>query len=871
MEHLNQLKKSKKQFRKVSHNFYYYSAMSTDIFLTAQGPIQNLLCFIAYFVSLFHLLSLTDRAATTLLHFFNMLLPWFGNGIQLPVTPSTVRKEINFDQISEHVRAIVVCPECHKLYDIDRQDIPTTCTFVHFPHHRHAAHRKPCGHSLFKDEMKKRPRKEYAYTSVKAHLQHFFQRQGFEEAINLWRSRQTIEDTYSDIYDGRMWHAIRDPDGPYSSYVEHHRRALLLSLNVDWFSPFENSAYSCGAIYMMINNLPRTERYKKENVICVGIMPGPREASTYDINNYLEPLINELEELYATGAHIPTAASPHQLQHIRAALLMVACDMPAARKVSGFLSYMSRRACYKCDRTFVTIDGNVQHSGFEQQYPQPTMQENREAASLWLTATNAAAQEAFEKESGVRWSQLHRLPYFDLVRCTVVDPMHNLLLGTTKFMMELWVKTEALTGEHLDVIKDKAEGMIIPPNFDLIKVLNLSRKGFSYMKAAEWKSWCLVYSPFLLVGLLDTAKLQNWMDFVNACRLLFKPSLTEDELTRAHQLLLSFCTGFEEIYGAEEVTPNIHTHIHIRDTIQDFSVIYAFWLFSFERYNGLLGSIETNHKDSFELTFMKRFVELTLSTTFINSSASQNLLNVQQREFLTAVVNTPPSSTINTRLNSADAFNIAEFTLSSTQIRIATGSEALPPNTIASRLRPYDLDKSADYYAALVEYYNITYGDPDTEESVVCGYMNRQHGCQVVSPKIDKFLKLSLQGYQYQCVEGRVVRGSYIQALFTQSSNEDPSAFPGQVQFFVRHVQRINGIDRTHYFAFVRWYLIHKSNQDFEDQDVFLWKDRFEPVSFHCIIPLARIYSPIAIAKYKATTRSERCVAVIPVAKKIHA
>ena len=30
---------------------------------------------------------------------------------------------------------------------------------------------------------------------------------------------------------------------------------------------------------------------------------------------------------------------------------------------------------------------------------------------------------------GVRWSELARLPYFDIVRQSIIDPMHNLLLG----------------------------------------------------------------------------------------------------------------------------------------------------------------------------------------------------------------------------------------------------------------------------------------------------------------------------------------------------------------------------------------------------------------------------------------------------------
>ncbi|KAI8136558.1 hypothetical protein BJV82DRAFT_486738, partial [Fennellomyces sp. T-0311] len=215
---------------------------------------QNLLYFIAYFVSLLHLLSLTDKAATTLLYFFNMVLPLFSSDASIAVTPSTVKKANGFDEYSSQVKRIVVCPECHKLYDMNREQIPATCNYVRYPNHPRANHRQACGHSLFKDARKQWPYKEYAYNSLKAHIKHLFAREGFEKSINLWRNRQVEPNIYSDVYNGKMWHGIPDPDDDSYSYVQHGPFRAL--------NPFENSAYSCGAMYLTINNLPCTERFK---------------------------------------------------------------------------------------------------------------------------------------------------------------------------------------------------------------------------------------------------------------------------------------------------------------------------------------------------------------------------------------------------------------------------------------------------------------------------------------------------------------------------------------------------------------------------------------------------------------------------------
>ncbi len=45
------------------------------------------------------------------------------------------------------------------------------------------------------------------------------------------------------------------------------------------------------------------------------------------------------------------------------------------------------------------------------------------------------------QRNGVRYSQLLRLPYFDLVRMSTVDPMHTFLLGMVKRETELNVSS----------------------------------------------------------------------------------------------------------------------------------------------------------------------------------------------------------------------------------------------------------------------------------------------------------------------------------------------------------------------------------------------------------------------------------------------
>ena len=60
--------------------------------------------------------------------------------------------------------------------------------------------------------------------------------------------------------------------------------------------------------------------------------------------------------------------------------------------------------------------------------------------------------------------------------------------------------------------------------------------------------------------------------------------------------LLKFCTKFEQLYGKAACTPNMNLHCHLKEIILDYGPIHTFWCFSFVRYNGILGSIQTNNR-----------------------------------------------------------------------------------------------------------------------------------------------------------------------------------------------------------------------------------------------------------------------------------
>ena len=83
-----------------------------------------------------------------------------------------------------------------------------------------------------------------------------------------------------------------------------------------------------------------------------------------------------------------------------------------------------------------------------------------------------------------------------------------------------------------------------------------------------------------------------------ASRQLCKTRFTDDDIRLADALLLRFCKEFQSLYGPDSVTPNIHLHGHLVDCVRDCGPVSYFWLFSFERFNGILGDEHTDDCNS---------------------------------------------------------------------------------------------------------------------------------------------------------------------------------------------------------------------------------------------------------------------------------
>ena len=155
-------------------------------------------------------------------------------------------------------------------------------------------------------------------------------------------------------------------------------------------------------------------------------MPGPKEADYDQVHHYMRVVVNELLRLWENGVTIKTPKFPNG-RLVRVILVALVCDKPAAHKLGGFASHAHRLFCTKCS---VEQNEKASSKSFAQGgFPARTDAEHREKQVVYAQCTSKSARDKFVKVHATRYSELSRLPYFNMIPMIVIDPMHNLFLG----------------------------------------------------------------------------------------------------------------------------------------------------------------------------------------------------------------------------------------------------------------------------------------------------------------------------------------------------------------------------------------------------------------------------------------------------------
>ncbi|KAI7902075.1 uncharacterized protein BX663DRAFT_80897 [Cokeromyces recurvatus] len=435
-----------------------------------------------------------------------------------------------------------------------------------------------------------------------------------------------------------------------------------------------------------------------------------------------------------------------------------------------------------------------------------------------------------------------------------------------------------LTNRDLADMAVDAKKLIVPPQFTTIS--SKISANFSGFKGDEFRSWTIVYSAILLKGRLIGEHMMNWLRFVMANQILASSTITVSEVNEAHNLLVEFIKNNVDLYGPNFITPNMHMHLHLQQTIYDFGPLYSTWLYSFERANGDIKKIDINFKEGLEFTYMEKFLQqvhvqdylqmlpdsLKGNTIIMNVlkhlipneqfKQDELILDDEDMEDLVELDRNDNNSLHQERSNGQDyLFDLETFLTSSINTGIIlTGSEPLPPSALPLNTRKVIIMNN-HHYNYLYEFYRSVYSASFTIKKITDNAPS-SYLTAIISDQIQKFDRVNLAGQLFRCMESRTDRGAYIQAMVPL---EDGCFRVGKIlYFFTNEVFFPNNdnlfgppVVKKHFFAFVRWYKPSVNQfSSFDIHNVEVWKNEFEADSILSILPLCQIHTCVALAPY---------------------
>ncbi|GET65200.1 hypothetical protein GLOIN_2v1775288 [Rhizophagus irregularis DAOM 181602=DAOM 197198] len=402
-------------------------------------------------------------------------------------------------------------------------------------------------------------------------------------------------------------------------------------------------------------------------------------------------------------------------------------------------------------------------------------------------------------------------------------PMHCLFLGIARWIIKrIWIDEGVLTPNDLKKIQEKMNQFKIPADLGRIPG-NIERgEGFSNYTADQWRIFFMIYAT-------------------TSFRIL-EIELMEE----AHERLIKIIKLIEVHYGRVKITPNLHLSLHLCDCSNDFGPLYAFWCFSFERMNGILGSLPTSNRQ-IEPEIMRRIMNDNRIGDIISSDI--------QTKGLELLEDRPTTGSI----SAADQFSSDElerFWLNAKNIQESTitGCEPFP----GEMLKPSsEAIMTESMLELMVAFYNASYiemykfrkpADEIIQDSITIRVKINQFGrCRIGSEVFGSAMSV------------RNTKSSYVLAKFITSDGKVDS-YPGQIQYFFKHTVDLPNGQMEHNLAYIH-----------ESCNVELWKSEFYDESRDCIIPVHNILCRFIPSKYRISTRSNAIeyLAINPINRKL--
>ncbi|QRW06030.1 Transposase family Tnp2 protein [Ceratobasidium sp. AG-Ba] len=434
-----------------------------------------------------------------------------------------------------------------------------------------------------------RPRRSFHYTPLIPQLQALFRSPRVVQKL-MYRSK--VEENpdpgmTQDVYDGEHYRTLRNtqlyPDAEYK--ILDNPEDLALGLSTDGFTLFKRRRRGLSTAWPLIfinYNLHPKYRVRLENIICVGVIPGPEQCK--DLNSFLIPVLEELLQLEHGIDSVKTtpAGTPEDEDHpeegegeltefkLRAFLIMIFGDIPAVSKLLAMKGHNAMVPCRTCYTQGVLCRGEknsvyyvpLSLPGEEEGYP-PDMLLLR-THELFLNHYNSldeldgqpGRRKQLAKELGINDRPIFaRLKSFDLSCCAPYDVMHLLFENLVPNMIKHWTgkfkKLDQGTGNYQlaeavwkQIGKETAKATgTIPVTF--VGTLPDIAEDQTLYKAEAYSFWIQYIAPIVLQDRLPEPYFEHFLLMRDIIIMSIQVDITEEQVDELQRMVNRWVIDYE--------------------------------------------------------------------------------------------------------------------------------------------------------------------------------------------------------------------------------------------------------------------------------------------------------------------------------------
>lgn len=470
------------------------------------------------------------------------------------------------------------------------------------------------------------PRNTFDYLPIVPRLADMFLDEDLSSRMQYRHDYESRPGRTGDFFDSQLYDELRKRHVTVEGEELPHRyfeleTDIALGISTDGFCPFKRRKQTCWPIIAFNYNLPPTIRFRLENIICLGVVPGPKKPKDFD--SYLVPLVEELYQL-KRGSTAAYDARRRRLFSLRAYLVLVFGDMPAISMLMRMKGHNGISPCRACRIRGVRTDGSKTHYAplhrkHDQSYD-PLHLPLRTHDTMMRHALQVADPDISGAESNRRAKRygITGVPLLSTVSSLSFpasfphDFMH-LIENIVPSLVAMW------TGSYKDIVGGCTDYVIVGTVWEAIgdactnsgsttpsvfgaRVPNIHTQRYQFT-AENWIVWSTLLGPVLLRGRFRRPVYYDHfvqlVELINACMQL---ELSDEEIDKIEAGMAAWVQRYEKLYYQYKkdrlavCTLPIHALLHVAQDIRHAGPVWCYWAFPMERFCGALGRSIKNPK-----------------------------------------------------------------------------------------------------------------------------------------------------------------------------------------------------------------------------------------------------------------------------------